>query len=149
MNIATVPPPLIYLASGLLGILTDELLPSAARFDDWIRISGIVLGIVSIGVLPPVLSRFRSARTPFDVRKTPSALVTSGPFRISRNPSYIGLTLLYIGIGVAANSVGMLALAVVPVAILNRWVIPLEEQRLSDEFGEAYATYRVCVRRWI
>lgn len=149
MNIATVPPPLIYLASGLLGILTDELLPSAARFDDWIRISGIVLGIVSIGVLPPVLSRFRSARTPFDVRKTPSTLVTSGPFRISRNPSYIGLTLLYIGIGVAANSVGMLALAVVPVAILTRWVIPLEEQRLSDEFGEAYATYRACVRRWI
>jgi protein-S-isoprenylcysteine O-methyltransferase Ste14 len=149
MNIATVPPPLIYLASGLLGILVDELLPSTARFDDWIRITGAALGVVSLGVLPPVLSRFRSARTPFDVRKTPSTLVTSGPFRVSRNPSYLGLTLLYVGISVAASSVGMLVLAVVPVAVLNRWVIPLEEQRLSGEFGEAYERYCASVRRWI
>ena len=149
MNIATVPPPLIYVASGLLGILIDELVPSTAKFDDWIRITGVVLGVVSIGVLPPVLSRFRSAHTPFNVRKTPSALVTSGPFRVSRNPSYVGLTLLYVGIGLAASSVGMLVLAVVPVAVLNRWVIPLEEQRLSGEFGEAYERYCASVRRWI
>ena len=149
MNIATVPPPLIYLASGLLGILIDELLPSSAKFDDWIRVTGIVFAIASFGVLPPVLSRFRSEDTPFDVRKTPSALITSGPFRISRNPSYVGLTALYVGIGLAASSIGMLVLTVVPVAVLNHWIIPLEEQRLSDEFGEAYAEYRARVRRWI
>ena len=149
MNIATVPPPLIYLAGGLLGILIDALLVPTARFDDWIRIGGVILGVASLGVLPPVLSRFRSARTPFDVRKTPSALITSGPFRFSRNPSYVGLTLLYVAIGLAASSVGMLALAVVPVALLNRWVIPLEEQRLADEFRETYADYCASVRRWI
>ena len=149
MNIATVPPPLIYLASGLLGALIDALLPSTEGFDAWIRIAGVVLGVVSFGVLPPVLSRFRAARTPFDVRKTRSALITDGPFRFSRNPSYVGLTLLYVAIGLAASSVGMLALAVVPVAVLNRWVIPLEEQRLADEFGEAYADYGASVRRWI
>jgi protein-S-isoprenylcysteine O-methyltransferase Ste14 len=149
MSIATVPPPLIYLATGLLGILIDALLAPTARFDDWIRISGIVLGVASLGVLPPVLSRFRTARTPFDVRKNPVTLITSGPFQVSRNPSYVGLTLLYVAIGLAASSVGLLALTVVPVAALNRWVIPLEEQRLADEFGEAYAAYRASVRRWI
>jgi protein-S-isoprenylcysteine O-methyltransferase Ste14 len=149
MNIATVPPPLIYLASAVLGILIDALLLPSVKFDDWIRITGAALGVVSLGVLPPVLSRFRSARTPFDVRKTPSALVTGGPFRVSRNPAYVGLTLLYVAIGLAASSVGMLVLAAIPVAVLNRWVIPLEEQRLADAFGEAYATYRATVRRWI
>ncbi len=149
MNIATVPPPLIYMACGLLGILIDALLLPSVKFDDWIRITGAALGVVSLGVLPPVLSRFRSARTPFDVRKTPSALVTGGPFPVSRNPAYVGLTLLYVAIGLAASSVGMLVLAAIPVAVLNRWVIPLEEQRLADEFGEAYATYRATVRRWI
>ena len=149
MNVATVPPPLIYLASGLLGILIDALLLPSVKFDDWIRITGAALGVVSLGILPPVLSRFRSARTPFDVRKTPSTLVTGGPFRVSRNPAYVGLTVLYVAIGLAASSVGMLALAVVPVAVLNRWVIPLEEQRLSAEFGETYATYRASVRRWV
>ena len=149
MNIARVPPPLIYLASGLLGVLIDALRPSAEEFDAWIRIAGVVLGVVSLGVLPAVLSRFRAARTPFDVRKSPAALITSGPFRVSRNPSYVGLTLLYVAIGLAASSVGMLALTIAPVAALNRWVIPLEEQRLADEFGEAYADYRASVRRWI
>lgn len=149
MNIAMVPPPLIYLASGLLGVLIDALLPSAEEFDAWIRIAGVVLGVVSLGVLPPVLSRFRAARTPFDVRKSQAALITSGPFRVSRNPSYVGLTLLYVAIGLAASSVGMLALTIAPVAALNRWVIPLEERRLADEFGEAYADYCASVRRWI
>lgn len=149
MNIATVPPPLIYLATGLLGILIDAMLPSAMTLDYRVRIAGVVLGVASLGVLPPVLSRFRAARTPFDVRKTPATLITSGPFRVSRNPSYVGLTALYVGIGLAASSIGMLVLTVVPVAVLNRWVIPLEEQRLADEFGEAYATYRARVRRWI
>jgi protein-S-isoprenylcysteine O-methyltransferase Ste14 len=137
MNIATVAPPLIYLASGLLGVLIDALLPSAEEFDAWIRIAGVVLGVISLGVLPPVLSRFRAAH------------ITSGPFRVSRNPSYVGLTLLYVAIGLAASSIGMLALTIAPVAALNRWVIPLEEQRLADEFGEAYADYRASVRRWI
>ena len=119
------------------------------KFDAWIRVIGAALGVVSLGVLPPVLSRFRSARTPFDVRKTPSTLITGGPFRVSRNPAYVGLTVLYVAIGLAASSVGMLALAVLPVVVLNRWVIPLEEQRLADEFGETYATYRASVRRWV
>ena len=54
-----------------------------------------------------------------------------------------------VAIGLAASGVGMLGLAVVPVALLNRWVIPLEEQRLADEFGETYADYCASVRRWI
>jgi protein-S-isoprenylcysteine O-methyltransferase Ste14 len=78
-----------------------------------------------------------------------ATLITSGPFRVSRNPSYVGLTLLYVAIGLAASSVGLLALTVVPIAALNRWVIPLEEQRLAGEFGEAYEAYRASVRRWI
>ncbi len=48
MNIATVPPPLIYLASGLLGILLDALLLPSVKFDDWIRITGAALGVVSV-----------------------------------------------------------------------------------------------------
>ena len=149
MNVATIPPPLVYLSSAALGVVFDWLVPLAGEFPGWGRLTGVGLIVASIAIMPPVLSRFRSARTPFDVRKKPSALITTGPFRFSRNPSYVGLTVLYVGIGLAAGSAGMLLLGMFPVIVLDRWVIPLEEDRLVSEFGDAYTGYQARVRRWL
>jgi len=148
VNIATVPPPVIYALCAGLGLLADTLLP---RLDSpyWLRVAAIVGIAASLGVMPFVLRRFRALSTPFDVRKTPTGLVVNGPFQFSRNPSYVALTVLYVGVALLVGSVGMLVLSPVPIVVLNGWVIPLEEARLEQVFGEAYLDYKRRVRRWL
>jgi protein-S-isoprenylcysteine O-methyltransferase Ste14 len=148
VNIGTVPPPVVYLLCAGLGFLADLLLPPL-HVPSWLRVAGAVAIVASFIVVLFVLRRFHTLKTPFDVRKAPMGLVTSGPFRVSRNPSYVALTMLYVGIGLLVGSFGMLLLTPIPVAVLNRWVIPLEEARLKDAFGDAYLDYMQCVRRWI
>ena len=59
--------------------------------------------IVSVLIMAPVLVRFRQSATPFDVRKAASTLITDGPYRFSRNPTYLSLTMLYLGIGLISD----------------------------------------------
>ncbi len=99
--------------------------------------------------MPPVLRRFRRAGTTFDVRKAASVLITDGPYRFSRNPSYVSLTLLYLGIGFLLNN-GWILLLVVPVLlVMNLWVVRKEERHLETKFGEDYLRYKAAVRRWL
>jgi len=88
--------------------------------------------------MPPVLRRFRRAGTRFDPRKAASVLITDGPYRFSRNPSYVSLTLLYLGVGIILNN-GWILLLVVPVLlIMNLWVVRKEERHLETKFGVDY-----------
>lgn len=99
--------------------------------------------------MPPVLRRFRRAGTPFDVRKPASALITEGPYRFSRNPSYVSLTLLYLGIGILLNN-GWILILVAPVfLVMDLWVVRREERHLEAKFGEEFLRYKAAVRRWL
>ena len=77
------------------------------------------------------------------------ALVAEGPFRFSRNPIYVALTLIYCGIGVAADSGWVLGLAVPLLAVMRYGVIAPEERYLEAKFGDAYRDYKGRVRRWL
>ena len=105
--------------------------------------------MASILIVPPVLVRFRRAGTTLDVRKAASALITDGPYRFSRNPLYVSLTMLYVGLGVVLNSVSILLLAVPVLFIMDRWVIRREEEHLEEKFGNRYLHYKSTVRRWL
>lgn len=92
----------------------------------------------------------------FQVRKTTvvpfgtaSTLVTSGPFRVSRNPLYVALVVTLVAFGVLLDSVWYVLLACVLVVALDSFVIREEERRLGELFGEEYASYRRRVRRWL
>ena len=100
--------------------------------------------------MPLVLRRFRRAGTPFfNLRKPASALITEGPYRFSRNPSYVSLTLLYLGIGTLLNN-GWILLLVVPVLlVMDLWVVRKEERHLETKFGEDYLRYKAAVRRFL
>ena len=90
-----VPPPVIYLVALLIGIGLRRLWPTAAFPVPWPYVAGVVLPLLALVIMPPVLTRFRRAGTPFfNVRRRASALITDGPYRFSRNPSYVALTLL-------------------------------------------------------
>jgi protein-S-isoprenylcysteine O-methyltransferase Ste14 len=102
--------------------------------------------------LPLALATFRvlsRAHTPVDPLKPTTALVTEGPFRYSRNPIYVALTLLYVGVALLVN-VWWILLLVVPVLLVIRYgVIAREEAYLTRKFGEAYRQYTAQVRRWL
>jgi protein-S-isoprenylcysteine O-methyltransferase Ste14 len=107
-----------------------------------------ILIIASILIMPFVLMRFRRAATPFDVRKAASSLITDGPYRFSRNPTYVSLTLL-LGIGILINS-GWVLMLVIPVfLVMDLWVVRREERHREAKFGEQYLRYKRTVRRWL
>ena len=78
-----------------------------------------------------------------------TALVTSGPFRYSRNPIYISKALLYVGISMVANAVWPLLLLPSVLFALTRGMIEREEGYLEHRFGDQYRQYRESVSRWL
>ena len=81
--------------------------------------------------------------------KPTTALVTEGPFRYSRNPIYVALTLLYLGVASLVNALWILLL-VMPVLLIIRYgVIAREDVYLTWNFGEAYRQYMAQVQRWL
>jgi protein-S-isoprenylcysteine O-methyltransferase Ste14 len=78
-----------------------------------------------------------------------TALVVDGIYRRTRNPLYLGLTLVYLGLGVAAGSLWAIGLVVPLLWVINVGVVKREERYLERTFGDAYRAYKARVRRWI
>jgi protein-S-isoprenylcysteine O-methyltransferase Ste14 len=89
------------------------------------------------------------AHTPVDPLKPTTALVTEGPFRYSRNPIYLALTLLYLGVALLINALWILLLVVPVLVVICYGVIAREEAYLARKFGDAYRQYTAQVRRWL
>src|SRR5215475_2770128 len=142
-------PPLLCGAAFLIGLLLHLVFPLHILPMTLARGIGVVCVLVS---LPLALATFRvlsRAHTPVDPLKPTTALVTEGPFRYSRNPIYVALTLLYVGVALLVN-VWWILLLVVPVLLVIRYgVIAREEAYFTRKFGEAYRQYTAQVRRWL
>jgi protein-S-isoprenylcysteine O-methyltransferase Ste14 len=142
-------PPLLYAAAFVIGLLLHLVFPVHILPTTLARGLGVVCVLVS---LPLALATFRvlsRAHTPVDPMKPTTALVTEGPFRYSRNPIYVALTLLYLGVAFLVNALWILLL-VVPVLLVIRYgVIAREEAYLTRKFGDAYRQYTTQVRRWL
>ena len=144
-----IPPPPIYGCALLVGLGLDCLwpypvLPDLAQY--WV--GGVVIAL-SFVLIALVLREFVRAKTSFSSHSPSSALITSGPFRYSRNPAYLSLSMLYVGIGIVVDSVWILGLGIVAVLITHYAVILREEAYLERKFGDEYRTYLVSVRRWL
>lgn len=144
-----VPPPVVYIAALIAGAGLDYFFPTWLLPRNWASAVGTVLIVASILIVLPAILRFRRAGTPFNVRKPASALVTDGPYRFSRNPGYVALTVLYAGLSVLLNNAWALFLAVPAVLVMDLWVVRKEERHLEQKFGEEYRSYRARVRRWL
>jgi len=143
-------PPLLYLAAILIGAVLDRLLPlPVPHFDPVHWIAGGLLMLAGLAVAVAGIRNFTRAGTPVRTIKPTIALVTTGIHGWSRNPIYLGLFLLYAGIGVAAQSPWSLIL-VLPLALVIRYgVVAREEAYLERRFGDAYRDYKARVRRWL
>ena len=142
------PPPLIFLAGYGAAMAADGVfrLPAPA---DWVRPAGALLTVA--GVLPLAWALLRFARAhvnPLPTRAV-DTLVIAGPYRYTRNPMYLGMLLLYLGVALLTRLTWALLLAPLVVVVVNRIVIAREEAYLTRRFGEEYGAYRRSVRRWL
>jgi protein-S-isoprenylcysteine O-methyltransferase Ste14 len=132
----------------ILGLVLDQAFGLMAVAQH--RGAGAVL--VVAGLLLSGWARAQFARQQAEIRphaESHPVLVTSGPFRFSRNPMYLGL--IVIGIG-AALLAGTWLMWLVPVAVFaldNFVIVPFEERSMTRTFGGAYTDYRSRVRRWL
>lgn len=149
----TVPwPPIIFLAVllaalGLGAIWPLGLAPLASA--GWLRITGI--GFAAIGIVLDVsaMLAMRRARTNILPHRGADQLVTGGVFALTRNPIYLGNTLLLVGVGLVLSSAWMLAAALVAAVLVDRLAIRREERHLAARFGPAFVDYAARVPRWI
>jgi protein-S-isoprenylcysteine O-methyltransferase Ste14 len=148
-------PPLLFLAALLLGFGLDHLLrlPFPVPRIGWVHwVSAVNAGclfLAGIAVFAAGIRNFWRAATPVPGTKPTRALVTTGIHSWSRNPIYVGMFLIYAGIGLVVRSPWILILAV-PLAItIHYGVVVREEAYLQQRFGDAYRDYKARVGRWL
>ena len=143
------PPPLIYLAALVIGVALHYRAPTPFIPSGFAYGLGAVLILIGGWIVISGRQVMLKAGTAISPTVPTSALVTMGPFRFTRNPLYVGVTLCYVGIALAFQSLWALALLVVVLAVMHRGVIEREERYLERKFGADYLRYKERVRRWI
>ena len=149
--LAKIPPPAQFALVFLAGVGLDWLMPWRPA---WMATSSAYwagLALVVAGCLLAVAAagRFVVRGTTLQPTGQPARLVVSGAHAWSRNPMYLSLTVVYVGLALALGRAWPLALAVLPWASMNWAVIPFEEARLRQTFGQDYVDYCRRVRRWV
>lgn len=157
------PPPLIYLGFLFIGWGAAQLgaRPEAAVTGlDWLAAGfglemevrrSLALALIVGGLLLDGMAAglFRRRGTAVEPWKPSTALIIEGPYRLSRNPIYVGFAATYAGLAIAMDSWIALILLAPCLFVIDRFVIQREEHYLARKFGTAYDAYRQKVRRWL
>jgi protein-S-isoprenylcysteine O-methyltransferase Ste14 len=144
-------PPAVPLLTVLIGIALERLWPVgigvASPYRYWIGgliVAGAVLGLGAWSVV--LLRRTGQSENPW---KPTTQIIQSGPFRITRNPMYLQMVFVCIGIAVLLDNLWIVILTASCAYVLQRLAIAPEEAYLERKFGEAYLAYKRKVRRWL
>jgi len=144
-----VPPPFIFLGGLLLGWALESIEPIDGLDSPWRWIALGVGVLVFVLLDPPAMGRFRRAGTELPPFRPTSAIVTGGPYRYTRNPMYIGMTVLYVGLALGFDLVWALILLPAILIVIRFYVVAREERYLEGKFGDEYLAYKRRVRRWV
>jgi protein-S-isoprenylcysteine O-methyltransferase Ste14 len=145
------PPPFVFLICILAGVAVHRLVaPAVVPVERWISVAA-GLAILACGVGLVVSARIwfvRTGQSPLPWKPSPE-LILRGPYRFTRNPMYVGVTLVQIGLGIALNDLWITAFAAVALLIVHVIAVRPEEQYLTERFGESYTNYVTRVRRYL
>jgi protein-S-isoprenylcysteine O-methyltransferase Ste14 len=125
------PPPLIYLGALGIGFGLDAAIGTGSLSSTIAVLAGGVLIIAGTGLLGSFVEAFGRARTPIDPYAPSEAIVTDGPYRLTRNPAYLGMALTYAGIAIVAGAPWALVPLPVAITVIDRGVIAREERYLD------------------
>jgi protein-S-isoprenylcysteine O-methyltransferase Ste14 len=142
-------PPLLYGAAFVVVLVFRWFWPMPIFGQAVALWPGLVL--VALGVGTAIWGRrtMQATGTNINPALPTTAIVTSGPFRFSRNPLYLALTLLYLGLTLAFNTWWGIVVLVPLLIIMHRGVVLREERYLEQKFGDSYRQYRSKVRRYL
>lgn len=110
---------------------------------------GIILLVSGFALATWAAKSFQVAGTSYQLHGERSALTTSGPFRVSRNPMYLAMVIWLVGLAVLLGSLTAFLFPILLFLVANFMIIPPEERNMERMFGEQYAKYRRHVRRWL
>ncbi|UCC82758.1 MAG: isoprenylcysteine carboxylmethyltransferase family protein [Gemmatimonadota bacterium] len=142
-------PPAYLLASIVLMVALHFIAPAARLISSpWNLLGAIPL---AVGIVINIVAdkAFHSAGTTVKPFQESTSLITTGVFRVSRNPMYLGMILLVLGIALIMGSLTPLAVVPILALLLDRKYIAVEERMLEERFGPAWLEYKKRVRRWI
>jgi protein-S-isoprenylcysteine O-methyltransferase Ste14 len=144
-----VPPPPLYVLALLLGLVLDRKVHVPFLPRRVARVLGLPLVGGGMALAAWFVFTMRGGHTTIRIDKPVSSLVQDGPFRYTRNPGYVALTLIYAGIATLRNALWAILLLPLVLYVIERMVIEREERYLERTFGEEYLTYKARVRRWM
>ena len=133
----------------VLSVLLNLIFPVATFLSPPATYSGFLL--IGFGLVLALWSRslFLKNATTLQPSEEPTVLLISGPFQFSRNPVYLGMASILLGIAVVQGTLVALVFPVIFVMLIEFFIIPGEERMLEKIFGESYRAYKKSVRRWI
>jgi len=144
-----VHPPFLYLGAFVLALVARWFAPSPILSTAAALAIGLPLIVVAIVVARRARLTMQAAGTNINPTRPATTIVTSGPFGRSRNPLYVSLTLLYLGLTLAVNTWWGIVLLIPVLVTMHFGVVLREERYLDRKFGESYRAYRSRVRRYM
>lgn len=143
------PSPILTLVAFLLGIGIEQIWASTLLLSwTWMLIIGLPLIVGGSLLFGGAIWTMRAHDKHPSHSDDPPEVIRTGPYQYSRNPIYVGHSLVHVGASVLVNSVWPLV-TLVPLLLYLRRVVQREENRLEALFGEEYDRYRQDVRRWL
>lgn len=143
-----VRPPLLY-AVALAAMLALRWLWPLPIFSGAAFWPGLALVALAVGLLIWGRQTLVTGGTNVDPSLPSTAVVTSGPYRFSRNPLYMGLAVVYLGLTLALDTCWGIILLALVLIVMHRGIIQREERYLERKFGDGYRQYRAAVRRYL
>jgi len=146
-----IPPPLFYVLIFIAAVLIQQMIPLADKIFQFqtIKVVGMFFLFTAFFFLFRSLRQFFKSKNTVILIKPATALQTTGIYGISRNPMYVGLTIVYLGITCFIGNWWDIILFPLLLLIVQEYVIKREEKYLVLEFGQQYEEYRRTVRRWL
>lgn len=148
-HVIFIPPPIYYVVAFVAGLLLNGPVPLPLDGRPTIAVIGAVVAALGIVLTAGGVRGVLRHRTTIVPHHPVAALVTTGAYRVSRNPMYAGLAILYVGGALLAGSWWPLLLLPLPLAAVRYLVVGPEERYLTERFGDEYDRYRARVRRWL
>jgi protein-S-isoprenylcysteine O-methyltransferase Ste14 len=147
-----VPPPFLFAVPFAVGLLIQKFAPTRVypeAMRPMMEIAGVALMAGWFVLASGAVWLFFRRRTTIIPNRPSRALVTSGPYRFTRNPMYLSLSALYLGGAIVLNMLWPLVFLPIAVGLVHTLVIPREERYLAAAFGDEYEAYRRRVKRWL
>ena len=141
-------PPLLAGALLLVTLALHFMLPEE-RSVGWYQVIGVMVFGAGVAMMFFAAAIFQARETTKNPYGEPSKFVVQPPYTWTRNPMYLSFVMVLLGLAIFFESIAMLAAPAVFYAVIDRLVIPREEETMERLFGQDYAAYKDRVRRWI